>query len=495
MLFNSHVFILIFLPTAMGGYFALNGAETAKWRVIWLVACSLFFYSWWNVAYLPLFFGSIVINYILGRVIGGSSPASRRGLLIAGVTFNLGLLGYYKYTGFGVDIINSLTAAGVPRPEITLPLGISFFTFQQIAFLVDAARGHGDVKSFWSYALFVSFFPQLIAGPIVHHKQIIPQLDPRKAFVRSADFALGITIFIIGLAKKVLIADTMADFANPVFNGAARGETFSAAAAWFGALAYTFQLYFDFSGYSDMAIGLGRLFGVRLPLNFDSPYKSDSIIEFWRRWHMTLSQFLRDYLYIPLGGNQRGPTRRYINLTLTMLLGGLWHGANWTFVIWGGLHGLYLCINHGWRALTNRREAPDARPSTISPIMPWISRGVTFMAVVVAWVFFRASNTSVALGLLGSMCGLSHSGRPPSEVISSAGALWICFCCAVVWLAPNAREFTTRFESGVVKERTESKIIQPRWTPHPAWAVVFAGVGLITILALSRASEFIYYQF
>ena len=303
--------------------------------------------------------------------------------------------------------------------NIVLPLGISFFTFQKIALITDAYLGKVERLNALDYMLFVMFFPQLIAGPIVHHSEVMPQFAARRC-VEMSDVALGLTIFVGGLAKKVLFADGAAQFATPVFDAAAAGTAPTFFQAWLGALAYTVQLYFDFSGYSDMAIGAALLFGIRLPINFASPYKATSIIDFWRRWHMTLSRFLRDYLYVPLGGNRRGPARRYMNLGITMVLGGLWHGAGWTFVLWGAMHAGYLGVNHAWRALARRR----AFAHRMTPLGNLAGGGMTFLAVVAAWVVFRAADVPTAGLLLRAMAGFggalcqSHKDRSPCRSLS-----------------------------------------------------------------------------
>ena len=291
----------------------------------WLVLASLFFYGWWNPAYLLLIIGSMLFNYYTGVQL---SYRQNRLFLGIAIALNLALLGYFKYANFFVENISDLAGLGWNIEHIVLPLAISFFTFQQIAYLVDAYRRETSEYNFLHYALFVSFFPQLISGPIVHHKEMLPQFIRETArFIEYRHLAIGISVFILGLFKKVVVADSLAPYSIEAFNAVAAGEMLTFFEAWKGALAYTFQLYFDFSGYSDMAIGLAMLFGIRLPLNFDSPYKANSVIEFWQRWHITLSRFLRDYLYIPLGGNRKGQKRRYLNLMITMLLGGLWHGA------------------------------------------------------------------------------------------------------------------------------------------------------------------------
>src|SRR4029434_10458885 len=312
-------------------------------------------------------------------------PRTAKPLLVFGLVLNLATLGYFKYANFFVDNLNAVAGLDVVLGKVVLPIGISFFTFQKIAFLVDAYRDRVDRLNFIDYALFVTFFPQLIAGPIVHHSEVIRQFRERAA-VSMPTIALGVTIFAIGLAKKVILADTAALYASPRFEAVAAGARPDALAAWGAALAYAAQLYFDFSGYSDMAIGAGLLFGIRLPVNFASPYRAESIIDFWHRWHITLSRFLRDYLYVPLGGNRKGRARRYVNLLITMVLGGFWHGAGWTFVIWGSLHTIYLVANHVWRALSG---PPGAGSGSSSPLECRLGQAVTFVAVVVAWVFFR----------------------------------------------------------------------------------------------------------
>ncbi len=310
----------------------------------------MFFYGWWSTTYIPLLLASIVFNYTVGYIIAKNHERARaksKAALYVGVISNLLLLCYYKYSNFFLGEVARSTGVHMPTLELVLPLGISFFTFTQIAFLVDAWKGKAQEYNFWHYLLFVTWFPHLIAGPILHHGQMMPQFkDPEIYRIRSRNISIGVALFAVGLGKKLLLADPISTYADPVFHAAATGQAIGPMIAWVGAIAYTLQIYFDFSGYSDMAVGLSMLFGIHLPINFNSPYKARNIIEFWRRWHMTLSQFLRDYLYIPLGGNRKGETRRLVNLMLTMLLGGLWHGANWTFVIWGALHGAYLCINH-----------------------------------------------------------------------------------------------------------------------------------------------------
>jgi len=338
MLFNSYEFLFGFVPIVLLGAHFLAGRGQQRLGVAWLVGMSLFFYGWWNPAFLGLIVGSVVFNFLVGSYLARHRLArGARLTLLGGILVNLGAIGYFKYAGFLVSAAGHAIGTNWETSGIVLPLAISFFTFQQIAYLIDAYRGETEEDDLLNYFLFVTFFPQLIAGPIVHHREMLPQFLRRGATrLRPNHLAVGITIFAIGLFKKVIIADGMAGYATPVFAAADRGFALTFPEAWSGVLAYSFQIYFDFSGYSDMAIGLARLLGIRLPINFFSPYKADSIIEFWRRWHISLSRFLRDYLYIPLGGGRAGVPARYRNILITMLLGGLWHGAGWTFIVWGG---------------------------------------------------------------------------------------------------------------------------------------------------------------
>ena len=339
MLFNSFEFIFIFLPIVFFGYFSLCSWRLTVASKLWLVSGSLFFYGWWNPLYLPLILTSALVNYAVGRRLSGPAPewVTQRTLLIIGIAFNLSLLGYFKYTDFLIGNVNALFSTGVPLTRIALPLAISFFTFQQIAYLVDSYRYEAREYDLLNYLLFVTFFPQLIAGPIVHHREMMPQFASRRHMVkRYRNIASGLFIFGIGLFKKVVLADTFAEWANPGFDTL---PALSLVDAWATSLSFSFQLYFDFSGYTDMAIGGALLFNIRLPVNFDSPYKAVSIQDFWRRWHVTLSRFLREYVYVPLGGNRAGGFRTNVNLSAVFLLGGLWHGASWMFIIWGALHG------------------------------------------------------------------------------------------------------------------------------------------------------------
>ena len=400
MLFSSITFVLGFLPLALGGLFLLGRIVGGRAALAGLLVADLVFYGWWNPRYVPLLIGSVVVNYMLGQHLlrlarRGRRRATRLWLLL-GVGFNLALLAWFKYADFLLHVV----APDHSALGIVLPLAISFFTFQQVMFLVDTARGTLPATGPLPYAAFVCFFPHLIAGPIVRPADILPQLQaPGLARPRADAIATGLTIFLLGLGKKLVLADTFGGFADVGFGAAAHGAHLTLAEAWCAVLAYALQIYFDFSGYSDMAIGLARTMNVRFPLNFDSPYQARTITEFWRRWHMSLSRFLRDYLYIPLGGNRHGEARRAVNLMLTMLLGGLWHGAAWTFVAWGGLHGVYLIVHRVWGRLGGRLPGV-------------VAQGLTLLAVVVAWVPFRADGLPATRAMLGGMAGLNGLALP-----------------------------------------------------------------------------------
>src|SRR4030081_1330225 len=427
MLFNSYLFIFLFLPIALIGYFALGRLGNLA-PVMWLALASLCFFPGSNWQFVLLLLASVAFNYGIGLLLI-SQPlrdAPRFAVLTVGVAGDLLVLGTFKYAGFLAANLNAILSTGF-TVNILLPVGISFYTFTQIAFLVDAYRGKVARYRLPDYVLFVTYFPHLIAGPILHHKDMIPQFERGAAKRPDAHMILcGLIIFAIGLFKKTCLADGIQPLVGPVFGPGS--PTFDQ--AWIGALAYTFQLYFDFSGYSDMAIGISLMFGIFLPLNFNSPYKATSIIEFWRRWHMTLSQFLRDYLYIPLGGNRSGPAWRYVNLMMTMLLGGLWHGAAWTFVVWGALHGAYLCVNHGWNRFGPKVAPRYGRVADIAGLI------LTFIAVVVAWVFFRADSVSAAIYVLSRMVDPTNIIFGRFEIAQS---LFIAVYAGVAWFAPNTQ--------------------------------------------------------
>jgi len=520
MLFSSYEFILLFLPATLLIFFQLGQRQWFKAAMAWLVISSFFFYGWWNPPYLLLLLASIGVNYWIGdrlTVFKGNKP-----LLTFGIVLNLASIGYFKYTDFFLSSLNASLGMSLELQQIILPLGISFFTFQQIAYLIDAHRGDTPRYDFLSYCLFVSFFPQLIAGPIVHHQDVMAQFSQRQTFQpNSRDLAVGLTIFSAGLFKKVMLADSIATYGTPVFNAALEGTALTFTDAWVGALAYSLQLYFDFSGYSDMAIGISRLFGVKLPMNFNSPYKAIHISDFWRRWHMTLSRFLRDYLYIALGGNRQGEARRYVNLMTTMLLGGLWHGAGWTFVIWGGLHGGYLVLHQLWVKL--RKGLGWEFGAGFKPL----SIALTFISVVVSWVFFRAESFAGALAVLKPMAGFNGISLPASlgsklgalealgfrfEGLSSGGFVmpdslaWVAGLLAVVWLLPNVQEWLGNYRPVLEWKSLQKSLRSPQpfwqplwqrwqWRPSLGWSAVMVGLFWASVLSLAKESEFIYFQF
>lgn len=485
MLFNSYEFLFGFLPVTALVYLLLLRARHATAAKLWLAVASLFFYGWWNVLYLPLLLGSIVFNFAVANAIASEAPAwvrFRRPVFWFGIAANVSLLGYFKYADWLISNWNGVFGAGVPLLHLLLPLGISFFTFQKIAYLTDIYRGEVKPRSPVDYALFVTFFPQLIAGPIVHHAEIIPQFeDARNRDVSFRNLSLGFFLFVVGLAKKVLIADRLAPTATFGFDVAPVLTFFE---AWGVSLAYSAQLYFDFSGYCDMALGAALMFNVKLPLNFDSPYKSLDIQEFWRRWHMTLGRFLRDYVYIPLGGNRGGGFRTYANLMITFLVGGIWHGAGWTFVFWGFLHGLALMVHRAW----------SERGFRMPRLAAW---ALTFLFVNMAWVFFRAKEWSDAVKVLRGMAGLEGvvmhgllagrlgfleglglrfgewAGLPDSSRV-------LPFLAAVLLLAflvPNSVQWRDRL----------------RFTLP--WKLVTIGIALVSVFSISDVTEFLYFQF
>jgi len=442
MLFNSYIFIFAFLPVVFIVYFSLLKRRLIIAAKAFLICFSLFFYSWWNISYLPLILGSMIFNYVVGNSLASTRniKISRSSLLTFGIVINLSLLGYFKYTDFFIGNFNWLTSSDVGLLHLALPLAISFFTFQQIAYLVDSYRGETKEYDFLNYALFVTFFPQLIAGPIVHHKHMMPQFsNPRNLVKNYRHITVGLFVFSIGLFKKVVIADTFAIFATHGFDN---NLSLSTLEAWLTSLSYTFQLYFDFSGYTDMAIGAALMFNIKLPNNFNSPYKAGNIQDFWRRWHITLSSFLRDYIYIPLGGNQKGRYLTYFNLMITFVIGGFWHGAGWTFIIWGAMHGTALIVHRIWSNFGYK----------LNKIVAWF---LTFNFVNIAWVFFRAEDLNGAVNILLVMFSVNTNNGfgffdvitkidIPFMLIIIIGAVIGCFCLQNLNLAnkkfiPNSR--------------------------------------------------------
>jgi alginate O-acetyltransferase complex protein AlgI len=451
-----------------------------------LAAASLFFYGWWNARYLWILLLSIGCNAGFSLALIRGEPKQRLWILLTGLGFNLFLLGYFKYASFLADNVSLLLGVDWKVEPQSLPLGISFFTFQKIAFLVDV----------------------YLAGPIVRHNEIMPQFQKLPRHPRASDFAIGAGIFGIGLFKKVCLADPSASWVTPVFSAAAAGAPVGFVDAWTAALAYSFQLYFDFSGYSDMAIGLARLFGIVLPINFYSPYKAVNIIDFWRRWHISLSRFLRDFIYIPLGGNRHGVPRRYFNLAIAMLLGGLWHGAAWTFVLWGAVHGLMLALNHGWHYLRRRVGMPPGK----GPLEVHIAAcALTFLAVTSAWVLFRAPSLASAGTMLSAMYDVRGPGIVHAVATycwaqwdllhefrwSESSALWLLLVGSVAFILPNTYQLFQSFRPALIERRLEHEASKPRlrWVPNATWAMGLSVLVLIAILRIRELSPFIYFQF
>jgi D-alanyl-lipoteichoic acid acyltransferase DltB (MBOAT superfamily) len=504
MTFTSPAFLFALLPLTVAVFALLRSASRPSAGILVLTAASLVFYAAWDIRFLPLLILSAIANFLFAaRIHAAVADDGKRIWLLAALFVDLGALAFFKYAAFGIGILRALTGIDAASPDIVLPLGISFFTFTQIAYLVDVYRKKAHESSFLNYLLFVAYFPHLIAGPILHHAEMMPQfkrslLQP----LRSDRIAVGLTILAIGLAKKLLLADEMALYANPTFELAAGGTGPGFIDAWSAVLAYTLQIYFDFSGYCDMAIGLSFMFGIRLPLNFNSPYKADSVIEFWRRWHMTLSRFLRDYLYIPLGGGRRGQARRYANLFLVMFLGGLWHGAGWTFVAWGCLHGAFLIVNHLWRS---SGLAMGRVPGML----------LTFFAVAFAWTLFRADSVESALLIIKGLTGFSGFTIPVEwlrypvvaglteglglSVASLAhfrglpALVEIAALLLVVWFMPNSQQILARFNPALEKAQIEPWC----WRPNLTTALV---VSILLVLSIERvvfqpSTQFLYFQF
>lgn len=484
MVLSSYSFLLCFLPIVLVGYYLL-GARGRLWASSWLLLASLVSYSFWDYRFLPILLGSIAANYFAYRRIVAAEQRTKKLWLSCALVFNLLILGTFKYANFFIESLNALTGIGVQPLALLLPIGISFFTFTQISVLVDAYQGKVPSLDPGRYALFVSYFPYIVAGPVLHHRDILPQIaETGPLGPKPADFAVGLTLFAFGAAKKLLLADNLI----PLVNLAFQAEHPQLAQAWLGVFAYALQLYFDFSGYSDMAIGVSRLFGIQIPFNFNSPYKAASVSEFWLRWHISLSRFLRNYLYIPLGGNRSGEFSRYRNLLLTMLLGGLWHGSNWTFVVWGGLHGLYLCVQHGWRAL-----ATSGSIGAKMQLPRWACHLLTMLAILVAWCFFRAANIGAALDILGGMIGRHGLGAVPGiqpfSLVVLALSTWIAL------FMPNTNEVFVWLESRFENNPETKSIFTMRWRPSWSWGLVTGVVFALCLLSMEKTQDFIYAQF
>jgi len=518
MMFSSYSFILGFLPVTLLVYFFISTRFGSRSALAVLVGASIVFYGWWSPSYTLVLLLSVLFNYSIGLILWKETgnKTIRRYILITGITINLAFLGYYKYAGFLFENVNQVFDVNIAVTSMALPLAISFFTFQQIAYIIDSYKGLTSERSFLSYCLFVTFFPQLIAGPIVHHKEMMPQFRrSAKQRLTARNLSIGLTILSIGLFKKLIIADNLADISDDIFGSVAMNKV-SFLESWLAALAYTGQIYFDFSAYSDMATGLARMFGIRLPVNFLSPYKAASIINFWQRWHITLSRFLRDYLYIPLGGSRRGHGWRVFNIMTVMVLGGLWHGASWTFVAWGALHGLFILINHTWRLFR-----PCLGLNRDSMLLRWGGVLLTFVCVTVAWVFFRAPSFGNAYEMLRGMAGLNGIvlpggieaklgstsvalkgfgvtfGTPGS--FTTVGAAIVLISFAIIWMFPNTYEITRSYKPILRSSRTlcelpwSAKYI--RWRPSLKWALFISFLLLSSLISMGSYKDFLYFNF
>jgi D-alanyl-lipoteichoic acid acyltransferase DltB (MBOAT superfamily) len=507
------------MPLVLLGTYAINRYIGHRAAIGWLLMSSLLFYGFGEPRLIVLIVFSMMVNYIFGRLLVKLTVLEKQHMkkyaLFIGIFLNLFALGYFKYTNFFLNNLIAIFNLKVSLLQIVLPIGISFYTFTQIAYLVDCYRGNVTNKyNFTDYCLFVTFFPHLIAGPIVHHKDLIPQFQNKNIFTfHPENLGEGFTLFCIGLFKKTIIADGVAQYADLVFHYVGAGGHVTLIPAWLGSIAYTLQIYFDFSGYSDMAIGLARMFGIRLPINFNSPYKAANIIDFWRRWNMTLSRFLKEYLYFSLGGNRKGVSRRYINLLITMVLGGLWHGASWTFVFWGALHGVYLCINHGWLAVKNYFNI-SLQSKRAALINKFLAQLLTFICVTIAWVFFRAENFSDAAIIIKGMFGFNGFAIPKnyaawipssmpvkySDNISylfkgTHELLFIIVLLGVVTLLPNAQQFINRRFYGIASDGTQLSIELANQQVKFYWALLFCLMFVLCLLFSVQPNAFIYFKF
>jgi alginate O-acetyltransferase complex protein AlgI len=499
MLFNSHIFIFLFFPIVCLG-FVLIRRYASKFTASWLLLASIVFYGWWSLHDLQLMIISISFNFVVATLmrsrfieeVHSEYQYHRKILLIVGIIGNLLFLGYFKYLGFFESVFDHTITYSSSDSIKNLPLGISFYTFTQIAFLVDSYSKDADKENGITYPLFVSYFPHLLAGPILNHKDMLPQSKGiHRQKITSTMVAVGLCIFIIGLFKKTVIADSLAPIVDKAFAAIPLDAAITAFSAWLGVLAYTMQIYFDFSGYSDMAFGVSMLLGIRIPINFLSPYQSASIVEFWRRWHISLSVFLREYLYIKLGGNRQGAVRRYINLMLTMLLGGLWHGAGWQFIIWGGLHGFYLIVCHLWQAITKKLVFKSWR------VWKVVSAGITFFCVVFAWVFFRADNVPHALFILKGMTQHVTYEQTLSDICASERRLDLLLLISSMMIAiflPNTYEvFSKHLLPSCVQNTPPPSRFE--WLPSKKSAVFFGVMAFFSIVFITRESKFLYFQF
>ena len=484
-LFNSYIFVLFFLPVTIIGYFLLNKLKLHKVAMLLLLGMSLWFYGYFNYTYLLIMVGSILVNFLIYKGFDKlkNKTALRKSLLVFGLTLNIGVLFYFKYFNFFIDNINAIFRTDFFVETILLPLGISFFTFQQLSFVIDAYKNEVPQYNLINYACFVTFFPQLVAGPIVTHDELVPQFgDTSKKSFNWDNFAQGLYAFTLGLSKKVLIADVIGNVANW---GYANISALNTTDAFVVTLAYTIQIYFDFSGYSDMAIGMGKMLNIDLPLNFNSPYKALTINEFWSRWHMTLTRFFTRYIYIPLGGNRKGNGRTYLNIMIVYLVSGIWHGANWTFIFWGICHGLFCVIT---RHFNDRFKA-------LHPALNWI---ITFSFVSLTWVFFRADSMSDAFLMVQKLFSADFGSINPELVSSIMTAEWTFLSSQISFVANHSVLILLGYILLSLFIVLGAKNIHERLQTFKPKAITSLYVSILLvwcILSFSGVSTFLYFNF
>ena len=505
MQFNSFIFILCFLPLSLIGYFGLNNLGKKKLAQVFLLIMSLWFYGYFNASYLLIICGSITINYLLSKVMDhkNGSDGTRKAILIIGIVFNVALIFYFKYYDFFVSNVNAAFKTDFILRHITLPLGISFFTFQQISYIVDSYEGKTKGYSFLEYALFVAFFPQLVAGPIVLHSELIPQFrDNEKKTLKFDNLSKGIMLFSRGLAKKVLIADT---FGVAVAWGFDNAQVFTGDNALsiyeiiIVMLSYTFQIYFDFSGYSDMATGLGSMFNLYIPMNFNSPYKALSVADFWKRWHMTLTRFLTQYIYIPLGGNRKGRVRTYVNIMIVFLVSGIWHGANWTFILWGVIHGFGQCFNRMTKGINTKvMEMAGKMGTAFVTVIKAFQWAVTFIFVNLAWLLFRADSVGQWLSILKRFSVPYFEIR--TELLDCFRIPKLRYFFELIGVS-NSDDAVLYFSLYVVMGLALVLCLcfknnYERQYKNNVRSLLFTlGILLVSVLSLSRVSTFLYFNF
>jgi alginate O-acetyltransferase complex protein AlgI len=529
MLFNSHEFLFLFLPATLLGFYLL-GRTSRQAAILWLILTSLVFYGWWRPLNILIIAPSIAINYLLASFLfrlsqKGDSPSLSRAVLLIGILFNVVFLGFFKYADFVYGTVNDVFGANLILLHVILPLGISFITFQKIAFLIDVQAGRVKAFTFREYCTFVLFFPQLIAGPIVHYREMMPQFAAATCRFDKENFAVGLTLLFFGLFKKGVLADNIAPLITPIYQHSAAGGQTSFLLAWMAAVGFTLQIYFDFSGYTDMALGLGRFFGIKLPPNFNSPLKASSIIDFWLRWHITLTRFLTAYIYNPLVlsltrrraakgqpgfGGRNPPVGAFVSLLIgplimTMFISGLWHGAGYGFIIWGLIHGVYLVVNHGWRVYAAHRWRDRAAYARVMKPAGW---ALSFVSVTTAMIFFRAATVRSAVDLVKGVFGLNGAALPHGAAAITAtygtdiklAAMWVAILLFIALVCPNTLEILAPYEPALgVKPASTAPALGgfriPAWGPSLPWAVAISALAAVAIFYTGGPSEFLYWQF